>query len=99
MSLPLNEIVTKADLVPLLQRLDKLEKENRFLRKGLAEYVGTNEACRLTGVHRDTLYDLRQRGEVEYKYEGRKVLYLRTSLEAYNASNTPRRRRSLSNSN
>ena len=84
MGLELNQIVTKADLVPIFQQIAELKKENAYLRRGLSAYVGTAEAMRLTGVSRSTLLNWRREGLIEHKGEGRKVLYLRTDLERIN---------------
>lgn len=93
MSLMLHEIATKGDIAEVIKRLERVEQENAILRRSLADYIGTGEAMRLTGLCRDALYDLRQAGKVEWKYEGRKVLYLRSSVETYNDLQLPRRRR------
>ena len=98
MGLELNQIVTKADLLPLLERMEKLERENERLKRGLSAYVRTAEAQTLTGLHPDTLRALCRQGVIEHKKEGSLILYLRASLEQLNEEATirPRRNRKTS---
>src|SRR5687768_3441493 len=95
----LHEIATKEDLQPLLSRIEKLEKENAALKKGLKPWVGTAEAEELLGIKRNALDARRENGDfvygVHYKKEGAKVLYNRMALEAYNDSHKIRRKYEL----
>jgi hypothetical protein len=78
----------------------QLEREVAYLKKGLSAWVGTEEAERITGLKRKAL-DVRRSYTgiwelgADWKKEGSKVLYNRTSLEAYNDSHTPRRKRKI----
>ncbi|QCR24760.1 helix-turn-helix domain-containing protein [Pontibacter sp. SGAir0037] len=71
--------------------IKELVKRVNRLEKGLSEWVKTGEACKLTGLHRDTLYNLRAADKVAYKFEGKTVLYLRSSLQEYNDTKRPRK--------
>lgn len=84
-------IVPIQDFQNLVARVEELSGKLEAIEHSQAKWLRTHEAEQLVGLKRDALYDLRQRGEVEYKYEGRTVLYLRTSLEAYNKKKRRRR--------
>lgn len=79
-------------------RQEELLKKVERLEKGLTAWVGTDEAERITGLKRKALDERRAPGGIwevgrDWKKEGSKVLYNRSSLEAYNDSHKPRRRR------
>ncbi|QCR24762.1 helix-turn-helix domain-containing protein [Pontibacter sp. SGAir0037] len=84
-------IIPEVEWEQYQQKLIDLEKRLQLLENGLTEYVGTNEACRITGIGRNALYNARIENKIECKYEGRKVCYLRSSLLAYNESKRPRK--------
>lgn len=84
-------IIPKTEWLGLVEMQNSLLKRIARLEKGLSEYVGTDEAMKITGIGRDALYNARIANKIEFKYEGRKVLYLRSSLQAYNESNRPKR--------
>lgn len=86
-------LVEEEDFDQLVDQLKQLTKRVDKLEKGLAEYVGTAEAMKMVGLSRGGLDNLRKAGQVEWKGEGRKVLYLRSSLEALNESGKLRRKR------
>lgn len=86
-------VIEEQEYFELLEQIKQLSKRVEILEKGLTEYVGTAEAMRITGLGRDALYDIRQAGKVEYRFEGRKVLYLRNSLIALTESGKLRRKR------
>lgn len=86
-------IIPEAEFNNLVARVEELSGKVEAMENSQAQWLRTHEAEHLTGLKRDALYDLRQRGEVDYKYEGRTVLYLRTSLEAYNKKKRRRRDR------
>lgn len=74
---------------PLMDKVQKLEAQQD-------EWVNTKEATRITGVTDDTLKAERDRPRtlIEVKFEGKtgkKPLYSRASLLAYNESRTQRR--------
>lgn len=86
-------IVPIQDFNNLVAKVEELSGKLQQIEGSQAQWLRTHEAERLVGLGRDALYDLRQRGEVEYKNEGRTVLYLRSSLEAYNKKKRRRRKR------
>lgn len=86
-------IIPEEEFDLLVKDLTLLKKRVENLEKGLAEYVGTAEAMRMTGLSRTSLYGIRKTGRVEWKGEGSKVLYLRSSLEELNEGGRVRRRR------
>jgi len=90
-------IIPESEWQGLVLKQQQLEKEVSYLKKGLSTWVNTAEAERLTGLKRKALDKRRQDGTwaqgTDWKNEGAKVLYSRTSLEAYNDSARPRRRK------
>jgi len=84
-------IIPETEFNSLIARVNELSDKMVVLEQSQSQWLRTHEASQLTGLGRDALYDLRQNGEVEYKHEGRTVLYLRTSLEAYNKKKRRRR--------
>jgi hypothetical protein len=85
-------IIDKVEFEALMQQVATLAKRVARLERSLVQWIGTVEASLLTGLHRDTLYSLRKAGKVECRYEGVKVLYLRSSLEEYIESTRPRKK-------
>ncbi|MBF9252447.1 hypothetical protein I2I11_04000 [Pontibacter sp. 172403-2] len=88
----LQDIATKADLQPILRRLQLLEQENEALRSGLSTWIRVADAANL-GFSRTCLYEMRTDGRlqlgVDFKYEGRSVYYNRTSLVKLNKGQQP----------
>ncbi len=71
----------------LIERLDALSEEVRQLKASLPEYVGQQEAERLTGLSRTTLFRERKRLGSLIKWKSdRGPKYLRSSLLAHNQS-------------
>lgn len=74
----------------LLQRIcSELQDQVRELRAGQQQWVHTDEARRITGYSRVTLWRLRQQpgSLIEWKSQGG-IRYLRDSLHAHNRSRT-----------
>lgn len=93
-------IIPEEEFNALLGRFAQLERRLARVERSMAEYVGTEEAMRITGLSRGTLLNWRRQGLIEHKGEGRKVLYLRGDLERMNEeasvpSPAMRRRRQL----
>lgn len=89
-------LVQWSQLLPLITRLETLEKELTELKQGQSEWVDTKEALRMTGLKcGDTLKAERERPNtrVRVKFEGstnKQPRYLRSSLIAYNEARTLR---------
>ncbi|UYZ60170.1 helix-turn-helix domain-containing protein [Hymenobacter latericus] len=81
-------------LQPVLARLDAAERRVQQLEASLDEWVDTRTACRLLGVSDDTLKRQREKPGclIEYKGEGRKILYSRRSLFRYSEARRCRAR-------
>lgn len=100
------EAPTSAPLIQLLEPLQAyiqhliteavrpLQEELALIKSLIPDWVNTKEAMRLTGIKQaETLKAERERPKtlIVVKFEGKKPLYLRSSLITYNESRTLRR--------
>jgi hypothetical protein len=87
-------LVNGNELVKLILHLtEPLRKRIEYLESCLTEWVDTKEAMRITGIKSpDTLKTERERlgTLIKAKLEGRKPLYSRASLLAYNEARSVR---------
>lgn len=69
----------------IAEEVAPLKKEMAYLKAALPDEVDTKEACRITGKSHDFLEAERARKNtlIRYTYQGKKVLYFRSSLIAY----------------
>lgn len=79
---------------------EPLKRKLAFIESCQTEWVDTREAMRITGIKSpDTLKSERERAntQIKAKLEGRKPLYSRASLLAYNLERSVRPSRGLRN--
>lgn len=88
--LMMNEVskLVEAKTKPLHDKISKMQSELDMLRKPVVmpdakEYYNSEEVCELIGIHHNTLYRLRQKGEIECIRIGQYYRYSKDSVKKY----------------
>lgn len=76
-----NEITTKEDLTPIIEKLERIEKSIRA--PSAMEVFSEKETCEILKCARSTLKRYRERGVISYSHIGGRIYYTRKYLEKF----------------
>jgi uncharacterized protein (UPF0335 family) len=86
MAAGMHEFLVRIDLTALVQRIEALEKEVEYLKRGSAEWIRSHEAER-RGFSNNNLWKMRKDGRLvlgeDWKREGKTLYYNATSLQRF----------------
>ena len=82
------QVVTDQEFKPVLERLDRLERENEFLRSLLADlrWLNVAQVARALNCSDSTVYRLIKANRIEHRFEGTRPLCSLTGVRNYLAA-------------